>query len=181
MGALAMLLPLALQLAPGLARYLGGSDAGTTAGQVADAIRAVTGTDDPAAAATAIRDPAVAAQLQIRLAEIQAAREAADRTAELDTLRALLSDKSSARGLLSSMVQAGSAVQWAPVFVSLLVLATFGVVMFAALTSALPPGSETILNMLLGTLAAMATSVVGYWVGSSAGSAQKTELLARGR
>jgi hypothetical protein len=49
--------------------------------------------------------------------------------------------------------------------------------MFLALTRALPAGSETILNMLLGTLAAMATAVVSYWVGSSAGSAQKTDLL----
>jgi hypothetical protein len=63
--------------------------------------------------------------------------------------------------------------------VSLLVLVTFGVVMWAALTRTLPAGSETILNMLLGTLAAMATSTVSYWVGSSAGSAQKTDLLYR--
>jgi hypothetical protein len=33
--------------------------------------------------------------------------------------------------------------------------------------------------MLLGTLAAMATSVVSYWVGSSAGSARKEEQLAQ--
>ena len=47
----------------------------------------------------------------------------------------------------------------------------------------LPPGSAkstyAILNMLLGTLAAMATSVVSYWVGSSAGSARKDEHIAR--
>jgi hypothetical protein len=43
----------------------------------------------------------------------------------------------------------------------------------------LSEGIYMILNMLLGTLAAMATSVVAYWVGSSAGSAQKTDLLAR--
>jgi uncharacterized protein len=36
-----------------------------------------------------------------------------------------------------------------------------------------------IANMLLGTLAAMATSVVSYWVGSSAGSARKEERLAQ--
>ena len=46
----------------------------------------------------------------------------------------------------------------------------------------LPPGSAksayTSLNVLLGTLGAMATSVVGYWVGSSAGSARKEERLA---
>ena len=47
----------------------------------------------------------------------------------------------------------------------------------------LPPGSAkstyASLNMLLGTLAAMATSVVSYWVGSSAGSARKDEHLAQ--
>ena len=46
----------------------------------------------------------------------------------------------------------------------------------------LPPGSAkstyASLNVLLGTLGAMATSVVGYWVGSSAGSARKDERLA---
>lgn len=47
----------------------------------------------------------------------------------------------------------------------------------------MPPGSAkstyAILNMLLGTLAAMATAVVSYWVGSSSGSAQKTDMLFR--
>ncbi len=46
----------------------------------------------------------------------------------------------------------------------------------------MPPGSAkstyTVLNVLLGTLGAMATSVVGYWVGSSAGSARKDVRLA---
>jgi hypothetical protein len=46
----------------------------------------------------------------------------------------------------------------------------------------LPPGSAkstyAVLNVLLGTLGAMATSVVGYWVGSSAGSARKDARLA---
>lgn len=47
----------------------------------------------------------------------------------------------------------------------------------------LPPGSAkstyAVLNVLLGTLGAMATSVVTYWVGSSAGSARKDARLAR--
>jgi hypothetical protein len=43
----------------------------------------------------------------------------------------------------------------------------------------MPSGSETILNMLLGTLAAMATAVVSYWVGSSSDSVQKTDMLFR--
>jgi len=39
-------------------------------------------------------------------------------------------------------------------------------------------GLYAMLNVLLGTLAAMAPNVVGYWVGSSAGSARKDERLA---
>ena len=46
----------------------------------------------------------------------------------------------------------------------------------------LPPGSAkstyASLNVLLGTLGAMATSVVSYWVGSSVGSARKDARLA---
>lgn len=46
----------------------------------------------------------------------------------------------------------------------------------------MPPGSAkstyTRLNVLMGTLGAMATSVVSYWVGSSAGSARKDARLA---
>lgn len=46
----------------------------------------------------------------------------------------------------------------------------------------LPPGSAkstyAVLNVLLGTLGAMATSVVTYWVGSSVGSARKDARLA---
>jgi len=47
-----------------------------------------------------------------------------------------------------------------------------------ALTHALPANAEAVLNVLLGTLGAMATSVVSYWVGSSAGSARKDARLA---
>jgi membrane protein DedA with SNARE-associated domain len=56
---------------------------------------------------------------------------------------------------------------------------TFAAVMTLVLTYGVPSGSETAANMLLGTLAAMATSVVSYWVGSSAGSARKDEQLAQ--
>lgn len=47
----------------------------------------------------------------------------------------------------------------------------------------LPPGSAkstyTSVNVLMGTLGAMSTSVVSYWVGSSAGSARKDDHLAK--
>ena len=37
----------------------------------------------------------------------------------------------------------------------------------------IPTGSEPLANVLIGTLASMATCVVNYWLGSSAGSAAK--------
>jgi membrane protein DedA with SNARE-associated domain len=49
--------------------------------------------------------------------------------------------------------------------------------MTLALTRTLPSNAEPVLNVLMGTLGAMATSVVGYWVGSSAGSDRKDEHL----
>lgn len=41
------------------------------------------------------------------------------------------------------------------------------------LTSSVPERSDALANVLLGTLAAMATQVANYWLGSSAGSAAK--------
>jgi len=156
------LIPLALSLAPEIGKWLFGATGESVVQSVVQAVQSITGTTDQAAAQQALAaNPQAAAQLRVQLAQIAAQQEAAARQADLDTLRAQLGDIQSARAPLISAV----------------VLVTFGLVMWAALTRALPTGSETILNMLLGTLAAMATSVVGYWVGSSAGSERKTDLL----
>lgn len=175
MGAL---IPLAISLAPEIGKWLFGSTGERTAKAVAQVVQTVTGTADGEAARQVLaRDPKVAARLRVELAKIAAAEEAEAQKASLDDLTARLHDVADARAQTVALAHAGSKVAWAPAMVSVVVLATFGAVMWAALTRALPPGSETILNMLLGTLAAMATSVVAYWVGSSSGSDRKTELL----
>jgi hypothetical protein len=175
MGAL---IPLAISLAPEIGKWPFGSKGEQTAQAVAQVVQTVTGTTDDAVAQQVVaRDPSVAAQLRVQLAQLAAQQEQVARQADLDALKAQIGDVQNARAQTVALAQAKSAVAWAPPIVSIVVLATFGLVMWAALTRALPPGSETILNMLLGTLAAMATSVVGYWVGSSAGSERKTDLL----
>ncbi len=177
MGAL---IPLAISLAPEIGRFLFGATGEKTAAAVAQVVQSVTGTSDDAVAQQVINaDPKVAAQLRYQLAALAAQQEQETRQAELDLLSARLKDVADARAQTVELARAGSGVQWAPAVVSFLVLSTFGTVMWAALTRTLPAGSETILNMLLGTLAAMATSTVSYWVGSSAGSQQKTDLLYR--
>jgi hypothetical protein len=77
------LIPLLTSVAPGLISYLFGSAAGETTRQVVEVVRQVTGIDlrsqdDADKALAAIKaDPAVYAQLQTKLAEIQAARDRA--------------------------------------------------------------------------------------------------------
>lgn len=187
------LIPLAIQIAPAIAKWLFGSDSATVVQQVANVVTQVTGvvaphTDDGIAAVEAVLQgkPELALQIQVQLAKIAADREMeADRTAEaarkeeLESLLAQISDTNSARRQTIALAQAGSKIAYGAPVVSALVLITFAIVMTLAFSRSLPAGSETILNMLLGSLAAMATSVVSYWVGSSAGSARKDAHIAQ--
>ncbi len=187
------LIPLAIQIAPTIAKWLFGDDSEKVVQQVANVVTQATGvaaphTDEGIAAVEAVLQgkPELAVQIQVQLAKIAADREAeADRAAqaaqkaEFDTLLARIADTDGARRQTIALAQAGSKIAYGAPIVSALVLITFAVVMTLAFTRSLPPGSETILNMLLGSLAAMATSVVSYWVGSSAGSARKDAHIAR--
>ena len=174
---IAALLPLLIGVAPQIVSWIAGDRAGTIATQVGNVVQAVVGSDDPDALQAALSDPSKASELRIRLAEIGAEQEQARRQADLDEMKAVLSDVASARAQTVALVQAGSALRYGPVIVSTLVLAAFATVVVLALFRPIPTGSEALLNILLGNLATMAAGVVGYWVGSSAGSAQKTDML----
>ncbi|HTW27888.1 MAG TPA: hypothetical protein VME92_12230 [Acetobacteraceae bacterium] len=177
MGAL---IPLALGIAPEIAKWLFGGSAAKVTQQVGQAVQQVTGTNDAATAEAVLSDkPDLAQELRVQLAQIAAQAEQDAGKAQLDTLTARIKDVTDARAQTVALAQSRSPVAYGAPVVSLVVLVTFGAVMALALTRSLPAGSETILNMLLGTLAAMATSVVSYWVGSSAGSARKDERLAQ--
>lgn len=167
-----------LNLAPEVGRWLFGTESGPVVSAVQTAIGDITGTDDPAAQAEVLADPAKASALRVELARIAAEREASAATAMQAALLAKLADVAGARAMTVQLAQAGSTIAWGAPVVSVVVLLTFGGVVAVALTQAMPQGAEPVLNVLLGTLGAMATSVVGYWVGSSAGSARKDAHLA---
>lgn len=63
--------------------------------------------------------------------------------------------------------------------VSVVVLLLFGGALALMLTKALPPGNETMLNIMVGSLGTMATGVVYFWTGSTAGSREKDRTIAR--
>lgn len=167
-----------LDLAPEVGRWLFGANAAPAMAAVQAAVGAVTGATDPAAQAAALADPARAAALRVELARIAAEQAAAADASMQDALLARLQDVAGARAATVALAQAGSNIAWGTPVVSVVVLVTFGCVMAMALTRSMPAGAEPVLNVLLGTLGAMSTSVVGYWVGSSAGSARKEAQLA---
>jgi hypothetical protein len=163
-----------------MAKWLFGEGAARTTEAVAQAVQTATGTHDPAAQRSMIeQQPDVAETLRIELARLAAAAEADARKVELATFTAQVADVAGARAQTVALAQASPPAAYGAPVVSAIVLATFAVVMALALLHTMPAGSETILNMLLGSLAAMATSVVSYWVGSSAGSARKDEHIAQ--
>ncbi len=177
MGAL---IPLALTIAPEISKWLFGDGAEKTAAAVAAAVETVTGTADADAATAKLQqDPAAAIQLRLQLARIAAEHEQAARTADIDLLAATLRDTADARAQTVALTTQRATVTWSAPVISGVVLITFGAVMALVLLYGMPAGAETASNMLLGTLAAMATSVVSYWVGSSAGSARKDDRLAQ--
>ena len=169
---------IALDLAPEIGRWLFGADAGPTIAAVKGAVEAVTGTDHSQGQLAALGDPETAASLRLQLAQIAADRASAADEATQARLAAQLANVADARAQTIALAQAGSGIAWGAPIVSVVVLVSFGAALLAVLMRALPDGSADVANVMLGTLGAMATSVVGYWVGSSAGSARKDARLA---
>lgn len=174
---LPFLLPL---LGDAVTSLFGGSDkpAGQVAATVANAavnvasqIIGIPVTDEASArqAAAALQaDPQKLAAFQ------QAVGEQVLRALALDN-----DDRSNARSQTVELAKTGSSIAWGAPAVSLVVLITFGVVLYRVLSA---PAGQTDPNasLMLGALTTMATAVVSYWVGSSAGSAAKDKLLRRG-
>ncbi len=64
------------------------------------------------------------------------------------------------------------------VIVSVIVTLMFAGALCLAFTHVMPAGNESLLNLIIGALAAKFGDSVAYWLGSSSGSARKSELLA---
>lgn len=179
------LVAIATALVPELARLIAGDRAGVAASHVAEAVRSVTGTDDPAEAQRQLEaTPAAASNLKIRLAEIaleqaRLQQEAADaaRQAELDALKNRFADTQNARSTLVELARTGNITVWGAPLVSTVVTAGFLGVTLTLMLTKYDPGQNqflgSILNIIVGALVAAFTAVVNFWIGSSEGSRTK--------
>ncbi|WP_428486445.1 hypothetical protein [Rhodopila sp.] len=174
-------------IAPEVGRWLFGSTGEKTAGLVAQVVESVTGTSDSDAAQKKFaEDPAAVSQLRLQLAMIAAQQQEeadkaaeAQRTADLARVQAAAADRTGARSQTQALAQMHSGMAWAPAVLSAIILVAFGGLIFVVLTkNNLSGESMPLANVLLGSLAAMATQVANYWLGSSSGSVAKNEQIA---
>lgn len=170
----------AMDLLPGAAHWLGADSA--TAQKAAKAVQDVTGFSDPASQRTALAaDQGMVDDLRIELAQIANERRAEDNRSAETRQAAVLADVAGARQQTVQLAQAGSEVAWGAPVVSIVAVVGF----FAALTGLLlvrkleDAGVAAMVNLMVGALVTGFASVLGYWLGSSAGSRRKTELMAQ--
>ena len=110
------LIPLAISIAPEIAKWLFGDKAEKTTAAVAQAVQAVTGFDvttpdgTSAAQAALAGKPELAMQMRTQLAQIAATAEADALKTELDQLQAMLADTASARAQTVALAQAKSPI-----------------------------------------------------------------------
>ncbi len=161
-------------LCPRLLRGSSGDKTGKAVEVVTGAAKQVFGTDDPASLERALAaDPAKA--LEFKRIVLEA--EGQERERQHQETLARIVDVQNARGQTVELAKANSAIAWGAPIISAIVLVAFGAALLAVLKEEVPAGSLDIANIMLGTLGAMASAVVGYWVGSSAGSAVKDNAL----
>ena len=178
---------LVVDVAPEVGRWLFGATGQKTAGLIAQAVEAATGTSDADAAQLVLaKDPAAVSQLRVQLAMIAAQQQAeadraadARRAADLAEVQTALADRKDARSQTEALAQMHSGIAWAPAVLSGIILVAFGALICVVLMRGVPDNNAMPLaNVLLGSLAAMATQVANYWLGSSSGSAAKSKQIA---
>ncbi len=190
----AALIPLVLSLAPQLAGMIFGSKGADATTKVAGVVQTVVGAaadlGSPGGAAAAVAhiqaNQQAADELAAKLADLhlkmQKEQDDADqalREDAFDELKARLADTGSARDMSVELARAHSGLAYGSVIVSVVIVVGFAATTFAVLTSHLSALDGQFGSVLVGTLAAMATQVANYWLGSSQGSNAKNALLAK--
>jgi hypothetical protein len=148
-------------LIPAVAERIAGEPAGDVARQVVEVAQQVTGMTEPDAVAQALAtDPALAAQLRTRLAEI-----------ELEVIRTDAADRADARARHAAMRdRATPALAFA-------ITAGFFAALGFAMAFGLPEVGREPLLVLIGSLATAWTAVVGFYFGTSNGARRSSDAI----
>lgn len=170
-------------VAPQISKWVFGADAEPTIAAVKQAVTDVTGTPDPAAQVEALKDNGMADELRVRLAALAAAREAQAAQSAQAQLDAILADRQGARKTMTDLAEKKSPLAYGAAVMSIGVVATFLYMFHLLLSSKMPvdPDLKTVVIGMIITVQTAYAGAVGYWIGSSAGSAAKDRRNARGQ
>ena len=189
----AVLLPFVLSLAPQLAGMIFGSKGAAVTTKVSDVVQTVAGeaadltTPSGAAAAVAAiqADPRASSDLTAKLSDLHLQmQKELDQEADqvrhdtIEELKTQLADAGSARNMAIELAKTHSGLAYGGVVVSVVIVIGFVLTTYAVLSNHVERSEGQFGSVLLGTLAAMATQVANYWLGSSVGSNTKNALLA---
>lgn len=170
--------PLVAQAAPtiggllgGLIPFPGGAILGQVAGKILAEALGVPPTPEAVSVALNSGDPA----LQAKLSEAETKMQT-----EVERFKASLADVQDARATQLALVNAGSSIAWGPVVISVLVTGGFIGCVFSLMLVKVnfSETSGQAFLILTGILSQAFAQVTGYWLGSSASSADKSSQIA---
>ena len=155
----------------GLIPFPGGAILGTVAGKVLAEALGVPPTPEAINTAITTGEPE----------KVNAALAAAEykMQAEVERHKADLADVADARATNLALVNAKSSIGYAPAVVSAIVLLGFMILSFIAMKPDLTGVRTDVTLFLLGAWSGYAGAVVTYWLGSSAGSTDKSAQIER--
>ncbi len=155
----------------GFIPFPGGAVLGSLAGKMVASALGVPPTPEAVHEAVTTGDPDI----------IKAKLAAADSemNAEVEKHKADLADVADARSTNLELMKAGSKISYAPAIVSGIVLIGFMILSFIAMKPDLTGVRTDVTLFLLGAWSGYAGAVVTYWLGSSAGSTEKSSQIER--
>ena len=180
------LIGIATMLIPELIRLISGDKTNTLAAKVSHVVTDTVGTQNETQARAKLADPAIAAQLQTRLTEIaleaqkvQAQAEREQRQADLDKIKALLSDTQGARALTATLADKASPIAWGAPIISVIIGIGFFMVLGMAIFGGkfITNDNSNIVYTLVGTMATGFATAISFWLGSSQGSRDKDDTV----
>jgi hypothetical protein len=155
--------------APILGTALGGPAGAAVAGTIVDALAKGFGVEATPEAVGKALDKAEAPIVVQRV-------EASAAPMVMEAVNEYLRDVQDARATTVKLVEQGSVIAWGAPVVSVIVITGFALLSYLAIYAS--PGQREVLLFLLGAWSGLATNVVGYWMGSSAGSKDKDAQIA---
>ena len=166
--------------APLLASLIGGPEGPGLAVAVTLLSHVLGTADDPRSIASALGDPEALDKVRqaeranaIQLQQLAVTAAQAQLTERIENARDAADDRRNTRDTGAAMRD------WVPKVLAMAVtFGFFGILVLMALKS-LPDTNRDLVNVILGSLGTAWISIIGYYFGTSAGSARKTELLAQ--